>query len=209
MIINDWELSIDEELERKLNEEYLNNDITPEREDLFKAFELVKKEEVKVVFIGQDPYPTKGDAMGLSFSVKRDNNLPPSLKNIYKELESDLGIVRTNGDLSSIASQGVLFLNTILTTRVSKARSHNNLGWQKVTQKIIEEMSEQKNIIFVLLGKDAQKYKDIINLTENIVIETSHPSPLSAYRGFLGSKIFTQINLELSNQGKDPIDWNI
>lgn len=206
--INDWTLNIDDDLYQKINNEYLTLELTPKKENLFKVYEIVKKSEVNVVFLGQDPYPKKGDANGIAFSVNRNNKLPASLRNIYKEIETDLGIKRIDGDLTNIVKQGVLFMNTVLTTEVGKARSHHNYGWQKTTNEIITDLSNKGNIIFVLLGNDAKAAKKNIDINNNIIIESSHPSPLSAYRGFLGSKIFSQINNELSKLKKPIIDWN-
>ncbi len=203
--INGYKLTFDENVQKILNN-YDENKYSPIKENLFKALELTSFSDVKVVILGQDPYPTKGDANGLSFSVNRSEKLPKSLNNMFKELESDLGIKRTNGDLTTWAMQGVLLLNTVLSVEVGKANSHRNLGWEELTTKIIKDVASKKNIVFVLLGKQAQSYKKMI-FDENIIIETSHPSPLSAYRGFLGSKIYSQINFELQKLGHSAIKW--
>lgn len=205
--IQDWKLNISDELYLKIEEEYENYDISPSKENMFKVFELIKFSEVKVVVLGQDPYPKKGDAQGIAFSVNRDYKLPPSLKNMYKELESDLKIVRKSGDLTDVVKQGVLFMNTVLTVRVSEAKSHSQLGWQKTTDQIIKDLSEVGDKIFVLLGADAQKIENKIDINKNVVLKTSHPSPLSAYRGFLGSKIYSKINDELDKNGEKRIKW--
>ena len=206
--INDWYLTIDDKMFKKLKEQYKTQNITPSYEDLFYAFEIVKFDDVNVIIIGQDPYPRAGDAHGLSFSVKRNTKLPPSLKNIYKELENDLGIKRINGDLTKIAKQGVLFLNMSLTTEIGKPGAHKNIGWGTTTSKIIKDLSGEKNKIFVLLGNDAQLNSKYIDKENNIIIKYPHPSPLSAYRGFLGSEIFSKINNELIVMRKNTIKWN-
>ncbi len=209
MLINGWNLNISKEFENKIKELYKAGNITPEEKDIFNAFKEVKPEQTNVIFIGQDPYPKEGDAHGLSFSVKRDKNLPASLKNIYKELKNDLEVTRTNGDLRKIANQGVLFLNIILTTEIGKPKSHHGIGWEEITKDVIINISNKGNKIFVLLGKDAQELKRYINIESNVIIKTSHPSPLSAYRGFLGSGIFSKINKELKRLNKKGINWNI
>ncbi len=208
MLINGWSLNISKDFENKIKELYKAGNITPKEKDTFNAFKEIKPEHTNVIFIGQDPYPKEGDAHGLSFSVKRDENLPASLKNIYKELKNDLGVTRKNGDLTKIANQGVLFLNTILTTEIGKPKSHHGIGWELITKEVIINISNKGNKIFVLLGKDAQELKRYINVDSNITIETSHPSPLSAYRGFMGSKIFSEINKELKLLNKKEINWN-
>ncbi len=207
MDIKNWDLQIDDEFLNIIKSEYKTKNITPNYENIFKVFNLINQKDVNVIILGQDPYPTEGDANGIAFSVNRNYKLPPSLKNIFKELENDLNIIRTEGDLTNIVQQGVLFLNTVLTTEVSKPKSHSKIGWQKYTNEVITKLSENKNKIFVLLGNDAQKYEKIINNKHNIILKTSHPSPLSAYRGFLGSNIFSQINNELIKLNKKPIKW--
>ncbi len=190
-----------------LLDNYKDELYAPAKKDIFKALELTSLKEVKVVILGQDPYPIYGDATGLSFSVNREEKLPKSLLNIFKELESEYGTLRTNGDLSDWSKQGVLLLNTVLTVEIGNANSHKNLGWQFTTNHIIDQINNLEGIIFVLLGKQAQQYKCMINTTKHIVLETSHPSPLSSYRGFLGSDIFKKINIALIKQEKEPIKW--
>lgn len=204
MKINDYEITLNNELE-KLLKNYDDEKYGPNFERIFYALELTPLNKVKVCILGQDPYPKFGDACGLAFSVNRNEKLPASLRNIYKELQNDLGIVRTDGDLSDIAKQGVLLLNTVLTIEYGKANSHHNLGWIDTTNSLIEQVSNKGGVIFVLLGKQAQEYVSIIDSKKNFIIMTSHPSPLSAYRGFLGSKLFSQIN-ELLADG-DEIQW--
>ncbi len=205
---NGWELEIEDDLIKRLEQDYKTKDIAPNKEDIFKVFNLISFEDVKVVILGQDPYPKKGDANGIAFSVDRNDKLPASLKNMYKELESDLGVKRNSGDLSSIVKQGVLLMNTVLTVEVAKANSHHNYNWQSTTDKVIKSLSDKGNIIFVLLGSNAQKKKDLIDGENNIIIKEFHPSPLSAYRGFLGSKIYTKINDSLEKLNEEKIDWS-
>ncbi len=205
---NGWNLVLKEELVKKLDEDYKNKDVAPLKKDVFKVFDLVSFDEVNVVILGQDPYPKKGDANGIAFSVNREDKLPASLRNMYKELLDDLNIKRTTGDLSNIVEQGVLLMNTVLTVEVSKANSHNKYGWQYTTDKIIEDLSDRGNVVFVLLGGNAQKKISLIDEEKNIIITEVHPSPLSAYRGFLGSKIYTKINESLEKLNKKGIDWS-
>lgn len=206
-VINDWELEINDETWQKVEQEYKDKEIAPSKDELFTIFELVKPQDVKVIFLGQDPYPKKGDAHGIAFSVKRNDKLPASLRNLYKELESDLGIIRKSGNLSNVANQGILFLNTVLTVEIGKPQSHRKIGWQETTNKVISGLAQDGNKVFVLLGNDAKKYSEIIDSSTNKIITASHPSPLSAYRGFFGSKIYSNINKELTKMGKEEIDW--
>lgn len=205
--INGWNLAIDNIFLDNIKKIYNNKNIAPNYNDIFKVFELVKPNKVKVIILGQDPYPKLGDANGIAFSVSRQENLPASLKNIYKELESDLGIKRINGNLEDIVKQGVLLLNTVLTVEVGKPKSHAKLGWQKLTDNVIQQLNEQGNKIFVFLGNDAQKYEKYITNSSNIILKTSHPSPLSVYRGFSGSNIFSQINNSLIKLNQKSINW--
>lgn len=191
----------------KLLDNYDDSLYAPQYDEIFKALELTPLSDVTVVFLGQDPYPRLGDACGLSFSVNRSDKLPASLKNIYKELYNDLKISRTSGDLSDIAKQGVLFLNTILTIKIGETNSHAQLGWQETTDNILKQISDKGNVVFVLLGNQAQKYERLIDIRKNTIIKQVHPSPLSAYRGFFGSKIFSQINDELIKYEHEIIDW--
>ncbi len=203
--INEWNLELPNHLFELINDNSEN--IIPEKDKVFNIFKLIKAQDVKVVFLGQDPYPKKGDANGIAFSVDRNYNLPASLRNLYKELDSDLNIKRTDGDLSNLVSQGVFFLNTILTVEVGKPKSHKSLGWEEITSKIVKDISIKNKIIFVLLGKQAQKYINIID-SKSIIICAPHPSPLSAYRGFFGSKIFSKINQILLENNQKIIDWS-
>ena len=183
--------------------------VFPEEKNVFKALELTPFESVKVVILGQDPYHGFGQAHGLSFSVQKGIPLPPSLKNIYKELQEDIGgEFPTEGDLSHWAKQGVLLLNTVLTVEEGNANSHKGKGWERLTNRFIESLNELKHpVIFILWGKPAQnKEKLIINLN-HIILKAPHPSPLSAYRGFFGSKPFSRVNDILIQQGQTPIRW--
>ena len=191
-----------------LDEEYSNKTIYPKREDLFKAFECCPFEEVKLVIIGQDPYHGPNQANGLSFSVHRDTALPPSLKNMFKELEDDLGIKRKNGDLEGWARQGVLMLNKILSVEQKKPDSHATSGWNTFTDNIIESLNNHPDtIIYLLWGNHARKLKKNIS-SRHIIIEGVHPSPLSSYRGFFGSKPYSKINETLKSLNKQEIDWS-
>jgi uracil-DNA glycosylase len=164
-----------------------------------------------VVILGQDPYPTPGHAHGLCFSVMPEvKPIPKSLVNIYKELEDDLGIVNSNGNLQSWADQGVLLLNSVLTVEAGKANSHQGQGWEQLTDRIIEVLNEQTSpIAFVLWGAYAQKKGSIVNNPQHLVLRSPHPSPLSAYRGFFGSKPFSKINNFLIENGKETINWQV
>jgi len=187
-----------------------NKEIYPPMEDTFNAFKLTPFNEVKVVIIGQDPYHGKGQAHGLAFSVNEGIKVPPSLRNIFKELHNDLGITsRNNGNLTEWAKQGVLLLNTILTVEAHKPLSHKNKGWEIFTNKIISELNKDESPkVFILWGNNAIKKSDLITNPNHLIITTSHPSPLSARHSFFGSKIFTKTNdfLERGQLGK--IDFN-
>lgn len=189
-----------------LQNEYEVKCIFPPQEEIFSALNLTFLEDVKVVILGQDPYHGPGQAHGLAFSVKPPCPPPPSLKNIFKEL----GISPDNGDLRSWAGQGVLLINTVLTVRQSQAHSHKNMGWEEVTDEIIKTVSaKEESVIFVLWGAPAAKKKKLIDESRHIVLEAAHPSPLSAYRGFLGCGHFEKINQLLKSRGESPIDWSI
>ena len=205
MNINGYNLKINNKLKFLINNYELN--FLPRKENLFRALELTNFNDVKVVILGQDPYPNIDDANGLAFSVNRDYNLPKSLKNIFIELENDLNIKRNNGDLSDWAKQGILLLNTKLSVIQGQPNSHQNLGWEELTKQIIYDLSLRENVIFVLLGKNAQDFSKNIIKENNVIITAPHPSPLSAYRGFFGSKIFSQINKNLKDLGYKPINW--
>lgn len=198
------------ELMNFLKEEYSNRKVFPPKKEIFSAFNYKNPEEIKVVIIGQDPYHGDFQANGLSFSVNQGLKLPPSLKNIIKELKSDVDISEPmHGDLSNWASQGVLLLNTCLTVRAHEPLSHQNKGWERFTDQIIKILSDSnQNIIFLLWGKKAETKKELI-AKNNFVLISQHPSPLSAYRGFFGCKHFSQANKILLSLGKEPINWEI
>ena len=183
----------------------------PHRDSIYAAFAATPFSKVRVVILGQDPYHGEGQAHGLSFSVPLGVRPPPSLLNIYKELESDLGISRVKtGNLYKWANQGVLLLNSVLTVRESEAGSHQKKGWEQFTDRAIQELNARREgLVFVLWGAYAQKKGAFIDRSKHFVIETVHPSPLSASRGFLGSKPFSKINGYLVTNGQNPIDWNL
>ena len=183
--------------------------VFPEEKNVFNALELTPFESVKVVILGQDPYHGFGQAHGLSFSVQKGIPLPPSLKNIYKELQEDIGgELPTEGDLSHWAKQGVLLLNTVLTVEEGNANSHKGMGWEKLTNRLIESLNELKHpVIFILWGKPAQDKEKLITNPNHVLLKAPHPSPLSAYRGFFGSKPFSRVNDILMQQGQSPIRW--
>lgn len=199
-----------EELETFLLDEYATKTIYPKQKDIFKALELTSFNDVSVVILGQDPYHGPNQAHGLSFSVLPGAKTPPSLANIYKELADDLQVpIPTSGNLSAWAEQGVLLLNTVLTVQEGKAHSHKNKGWEQLTDEMIRQLSLRETpVIFVLWGKPAQKKKSLINTEKHHIIEAPHPSPLSSYRGFFGSKPFSKINHLLIEQHRDPIMWH-
>ena len=183
--------------------------VFPEEKNVFNALELTPFESVKVVILGQDPYHGFGQAHGLSFSVQKGIPLPPSLKNIYKELQEDIGgELPTEGDLTHWAKQGVLLLNTVLTVEEGNANSHKGMGWERLTKRLIESLNELKQpVIFILWGKPAQDKEKLITNPNHVILKAPHPSPLSAYRGFFGSKPFSKVNEILIQQGQTPIRW--
>ena len=191
--------------------EYNTKQIFPPSEDIFNAFHLTPLSEVKVVIIGQDPYHNDGQAHGLCFSVKPQVAAPPSLVNIYQELHDDCGCyIPDNGYLVKWAKQGVLLLNTVLTVQAHMPFSHRGKGWEEFTDAAIRVLNEQNRpIVFILWGKPAQAKKKMLNNSNHLIIEGPHPSPLSAYRGFFGSKPFSKTNEFLLSHGEAPIDWQI
>ena len=199
------------ELYKKVREEYSTRQIFPPADEIFTAFELTPLSEVKVVIIGQDPYHGDGQAHGLCFSVKPEIETPPSLVNIYKELNSDLGCsIPNNGYLTKWAKQGVLMLNTVLTVRAHQANSHRGIGWETFTDAAIRILNEQdRPIVYLLWGKPAQMKKSMLNNPKHLILEAPHPSPLSAYRGFFGCQHFSKTNEYLKENGLEPIDWQI
>ena len=182
--------------------------VLPEPKNFFRAFDLCELNKVKVIIIGQDPYHTPGVPNGLAFSVNKNQKLPPSLINIFRELESDLGIKNSSGDLSAWSRQGVLLLNTSLSVCAGLPASHSNIGWENFTNAVIEEIQKKKNMIFLLWGKHAQQKKALIQ-ENNFILEAAHPSPLSANNGFFGCNHFSKINNLLTSLGSDPIDWQL
>ena len=193
-----------------LKSEYSAHTIYPSMYDIFNAFKLTPFSKVKVVILGQDPYHGEGQAMGLSFSVPKNKELPPSLKNIYKELKGDLGVnPPDSGDLTAWAKQGVLLLNTVLTVRAGMANSHAGKGWEILTDDVIKKISgDRKNVVFILWGNNARSKKSLIDKSKHLILESAHPSPLSAYNGFFNSKPFSKTNTYLSARGIEPIDWS-
>ena len=186
-----------------------NEVIYPHPKDIFKSLELTSFQSVKVVILGQDPYHGPNQAHGLAFSVKKNVPIPPSLKNIFKEISEDLhSNKRLSGDLTNWAKQGVLLLNTCLTVFPGRPGSHANLGWQKFTDSIIDAVDTKDNVVFLLWGSYAQKKKDLLLNKNNLVLEAPHPSPLSAHRGFFGCKHFSKANEFLRKNKIEEIDWS-
>ena len=219
MITNDWALQLQEETRKpyykKLYEtvvkEYKTTQVFPPSRELFKAYELCPYHKVKVVILGQDPYHNVGQAQGMSFSVPKGVPLPPSLQNIFKEIRDDLGISEPDcGDLSYWAKQGVLLLNTVLTVRAHQAFSHRGIGWEEFTDATIRAIEEKEDpVVYILWGTPAQKKRSMIRQKKRLVLTAPHPSPLSAYRGFFGSKPFSKCNAYLRKEGVDEIDWQL
>lgn len=193
-----------------LKEEYSKHTVYPSMYDIFNSMKKTAFDQIKVVIIGQDPYHEEGQAMGLSFSVPKGIEIPPSLKNIYKEITMETGETMPNhGDLTGWAKQGVLLLNTVLTVRKGQANSHKNKGWENFTDGIIKKISEEKEkVVFLLWGANARSKKALIDRSKHLVLETVHPSPLSAYNGFFGSGHFVKANEYLKANGKQIIDWS-
>jgi uracil-DNA glycosylase len=191
-------------------QEYKRGKVYPAKEDIFQALKLTPYSKVRVVILGQDPYHGKDQAHGLSFSVKKGIAFPPSLKNIFKEYQEDTGFVKPkSGDLTKWAREGVLLLNTVLTVQQNYANSHANKGWEEFTDEIIKAASKKKkSVIFVLWGK-ASRAKSKLIFRRHVILEASHPSPLSAYHSFFGSKPFSKINAHLQRLGEEEIDWQL
>ena len=218
-ITNDWAAALKPEYSKpyyhKLYEtivnEYKTYVVYPPSEEIFTAFHLTPLSQVKVVILGQDPYHEKGQAHGLSFSVKPGIDTPPSLVNIYTELQSDLGCyIPNNGYLTKWADQGVLMLNTLLTVRAHQAFSHKGIGWEEFTDAAIRILNEQdRPIVYLLWGKPAQQKASMLDNPKHLILTAPHPSPLSAYRGFFGCKHFSKANDYLMQHGIEPIDWQI
>ncbi|RJE91383.1 uracil-DNA glycosylase [Paenibacillus sp. 1011MAR3C5] len=216
---NDWQGHLSDELSKpymqklleKIEAQYQEEAIYPPKEHLFAALQFTPLANTKVVILGQDPYHGPGQAHGLSFSVQKGVKLPPSLRNIYKELAEDLGCaIPIHGNLESWARQGVLLLNTVLTVQDGKPASHKKLGWETFTDKIIELLNEREQpTLFVLWGKHAQDKAKSIDTNKHGIISSVHPSPLAARNGFFGSKPFSKANVFLAERGIQPVDWQI
>jgi len=200
-----------QDLREFLKQEYATQKIHPDMYHIFEALQITPYEKVKIVILGQDPYHGPNQAHGLSFSVQPGVKVPPSLQNIYKELQNDLGIPPVNhGYLVPWAKQGVLLLNTVLTVRQGQAYSHQGKGWERLTDKVIEKLNERQDpVVFILWGKPAQKKISMIDTSKHVIIKSVHPSPLSANRGFFGSRPFSKANNALVALGKTPIDWQL
>lgn len=206
MKISGWDIDVSPEVWKYIENEHLVKSILPKIENTFLSFELTPYDRVKVVIFGQDPYPNKKDAMGLAFSVNRCDKIPKSLQNIFKELKSDLNIDRTNGDLSDWAKQGVLLLNKTLIVEEGNSNSHKDYDFDNLFVKVMDKLSEKKEIVYILLGSESQKLEKYIN-KNNLILKVVHPSPLSSYRGFFGSSIFSKTNKYLKEKGKEEIKW--
>lgn len=219
MIENDWLAELGAEFRKPyyktlyefVKTEYSTTQVFPPADDIFNAFHLTPLSQVKVVILGQDPYHNVGQAHGLCFSVKPEVDIPPSLVNIYKELHDDLGCyIPNNGYLVKWAKQGVLLLNTVLTVRAHQANSHRGRGWEEFTDAAIQALNRQdRPIVFILWGRPAQSKKRMLNNPNHLILDAPHPSPLSAYNGFFGSKPFSQTNCFLQEHGEEAIDWQI
>lgn len=219
MIGNSWDLYLKEEYNKdyfksiinSVNNEYKNNICYPPKNEIFNAFRLTPYENIKVVIIGQDPYHGEHQAEGLSFSVKNDVNRPPSLQNIFKELENDLGIkISNNNSLIPWAKEGVLLLNAVLTVEKNKPTSHRSIGWEKFTDEVIKIINKKEEpVVFILWGNFAREKKKFITNKKHKIIESAHPSPFSAYNGFFGSRPFSKTNQYLEDKGIKTINWQI
>lgn len=218
MIGNDWDLKLKiiwespgfKNFYKKIIHEYDTKEIYPPKDYIFNALKLTSYENTKVVIVGQDPYHGKGEAHGLSFSVQKGIKIPPSLKNIYKELYDDLGVLpKDNGDLTGWALQGVLLLNSVLTVEKDKAASHRNLGWEPMTDYIIKLLNlKDEPVVFILWGNFAKEKAKLVTNPHHYIVMIPHPSPFSAYSGFFGSKPFSKTNEFLIKNGLVPIDWS-
>ena len=215
---NGWDKIINEELQKDyfqrvcafVHEEYERHTVFPPKKEVFNALSHTPPEEVRVVILGQDPYHELGQGHGLCFSVRKGVKFPPSLVNIFKEMYSDIGVKSpVSGDLSSWASQGVMLLNTTLTVREGLANSHSKIGWNIFTDRIISEVNKiDRPVVYILWGANARSKKSLINNPRHFIIESAHPSPLSAHNGFFGSRPFSRANDFLTKNGQTPINWN-
>lgn len=216
---NSWDTILAEEFKSEyylklrefLKREYATQTIYPDMYDIFNALKYTAYEDVKVVMIGQDPYHGPGQAHGLCFSVKRGVMPPPSLQNIFKELQNDVGFrIPNNGELTDWTKQGVMLLNTVLTVRAGQANSHKGQGWEQLTDAVISKLNErEKPIVFMLWGRNAKDKQRLITNRAHLVLTAAHPSPLSAYNGFFGCRHFSRANEFLIKTGQQPIDWTI
>lgn len=216
---NDWDLYLEEEFQKDyflrltetLKEEYETKTVYPKKEDVFNALKFTPYEKVKVLLLGQDPYHGEDQAHGFAFSVQKGIQKPPSLVNMFKELESDVGIkAPSHGCLLDWAEQGVLLLNTVLTVREGEPNSHKKLGWVTFTDRIISILNDREDpVIFLLWGRNAIEKLPLITNSRHFVLSTVHPSPLSASRGFFGCRHYSKVNEILTRLGKTPIDWKI
>ena len=219
LVGNDWDLILQDEYKQEyfkkivdfINKEYKIKTVFPPKNKILRALNLTDYKSVRVVILGQDPYHGVGEANGLAFAVSDGIKLPPSLKNIYKELESDLGIKPVNvGNLECWAKEGVLLLNAVLTVEKDRAASHKNIGWEIFTDKIIEKLNEKEEpVVFILWGNFARSKKSLITNPKHYIIESSHPSPFSANYGFFGSRPFSKANNYLKSKNIKEIDWHI
>ena len=198
-----------QDLQHEINIQYKSKTIFPKFKNIFRAFNLVEPKKIKVVIIGQDPYHGLNQANGLAFSVSSECKIPPSLRNIFKELIDDIGCDNPkNGVLDIWAEQGVLLMNTILSVEESKPHSHKNMGWEEFTDAIISKLSlDFNNIVFILWGGESQKKERLVDTSKHLILKASHPSPLSSYRGFFGSKPFSKTNEYLKSHNKSEINW--
>jgi uracil-DNA glycosylase len=205
-----FETSTFKSLTEFVQQEYITKSIYPKETDLFKAFSLTPFSQVKVVILGQDPYHGEGQAHGLSFSVPLGTTVPPSLKNIYKEIEGDVGIKKdfANGNLESWATQGVLLINSVLSVIANTPASHKGKGWEEFTDTVIQAVSDKhEHVVFMLWGNFAKSKKHLIDTSKHLVVEAAHPSPFSAHTGFFGSQHFSKCNNYLKKYGKTEIRW--
>ena len=211
LLADQWDMDYYQNLRKRLIEEYRDYTVYPDMYDIFNALKSVSYQDCKVLILGQDPYHGEGQAHGYAFSVQKGVRTPPSLQNIYKEMHDDLGtFIPNNGYLKKWADQGVLLLNTSLTVRAHEANSHQKIGWQILTDRIIEILnSRDQPLVFILWGRNAQAKEKLLTNPNHLIIKSAHPSPLSASRGFFGSKPFSKTNNFLESIGEKPIDWQI
>jgi uracil-DNA glycosylase len=219
LLEDDWKEALSDEFNKEyykelmkfVEDEYNRCEVFPPKECVFSALNYTALKDVKCVIFGQDPYHNDGQAHGLAFSVNKNIDIPPSLVNIYKELESDVGIdIPNHGYLVSLAKQGVLLLNTVFTVRAHEANSHKNKGWEKFSDAIVDILNKQdRPIVFMLWGKPAQSKMKRLNNENHLILTAPHPSPLSSYRGFFGCKHFSKANEFLASNGIDPINWQV